>query len=332
MKGYRIFVPLAFLGLIALGIFILFNTGSDFAITVILLFIPVMIGVSFLVRYLVTVRKRSIKERVMERDIMRLATRYIEQMRILYDFENKYAISTREIRNELEKVKEALLELGCEVNGRLKLNKAKLRKVVFADVEWVTKLFEGIKERHEVVLYARMMDKCRDYRARIKELETAGYETIRAQIERLESKLREAEGITVDSLELSVFLNEVASIMDETLRICLRDAHGLEVAGRELADADTSRIRTDIKLIEHSLEHGDYENAANALKSVIERLTELLKGAFERYKEDMLGLTMVVLELSMADEAQTRVEEIRNGIVECTVPSQIVKLRGYGEA
>jgi hypothetical protein len=332
MKGYRILVPLAFLGLIALGIFILFNTGSDFAITVILLFIPVMIGVSFLVRYLVTVRKRSIKERVMERDVMRIATRYIEQMRILYDFENKYAISTREIRKELEKVKEALFELGCEVNGRIKLNKAKLRKVVFADVEWVTKLFEGIKERHEVVLYSRMMDRCKDYLGSLKELETAGYETIRGQVEQIESKLREAEGIKVDSLELSVFLNEVASIMDETLRICLRDAHGLEVAGRELADADTSRIRTDIKLIEHSLEHGNYENAANALKSVIERLTELLKDAFERYKEDTLGLTTVVLELSTDEADKTRVEEIRNGIVECTVPSQIVKLRGYGDA
>ena len=332
MKGYKIIVPLVFLGLIALGIFILFNTGSDLAITVILLFIPVMIGVSFLVRYLVTVRKRSIKERVMARDITRIANRYIEQMRILYDFENRYTISTKEIRNELGKVKEALFELGCEVNGRLKLNKTKLRKVVFADVEWINKLFEGIKERHEVVLYSRMMDKCKEYQASIKELETVGYENIRDQVERIESKIRESEGINVDSLELSVFLNEFASIIDETLRICLRDAQGLEVAGRELADADTSRIRTDIKLIEHSVEHGNSENAAKALKSVIERLTELLKDAFERYKGETLELTNVVLELSTDEEDKTKVEEIRNGIVGCTVPSQIVKLRGYGAA
>ena len=332
MKGYKIIVPLAFLGLIALGIFILFNTGSDLAITVILLFIPVMIGVSFLVRYLVTVRKRSIKERVMERDIMRIANRYIEQMRILYDFENRYAISTKEFREELKKVKEALFELGCEVNGRIKMNRAKLTKVVFADVEWVNKLFEGIKERHEVVLYSRMMDKCKDYLESTKELETAGYGNIRGQRERIESKIREAERITVDSLELSVFLNEVASIIGETLSICLRDAHSLEVEGREIAHADTSRIRTDIKIVEHSIAHGNYENASKALKSMIERLIELLKDAFERYKEDTLELTTVVVEISTDKEDKKRAEEIRNGIVECTLPSQIVKLRGYGEA
>jgi hypothetical protein len=105
MRRYRIIVPLVFLVLIALGIFILFNTGSDLAITIILLFIPAMIGVSFLVRYLVTVRKRGITERVMERDVMRIADRYGEERRILYDFEHKYGISTREFMDELSKVK-----------------------------------------------------------------------------------------------------------------------------------------------------------------------------------------------------------------------------------
>jgi len=114
-----IIVPLAYLALIALGILILFSTGSDIAITSILILILATIVAAFLVRYLVTVRKRSIKEKVMERDIEGIANRYAEQMRILYDFEDKYAISTKEFRNELEKVKEGIFELGCEVNGRI---------------------------------------------------------------------------------------------------------------------------------------------------------------------------------------------------------------------
>jgi Arc/MetJ-type ribon-helix-helix transcriptional regulator len=332
MRGYKILVPLAFVALIALGIFILFNTGSDLAITVILLFIPAMIGVSFLVRYLVTVRKRSVKDRVMERDVMRIADQYAEQLRILYVFEDKYAISAKEFREELKKVKSGLFELGCAVNGRIKTDRAKLRKVVFADVEWVDKLFTGIKDRHEVVLYSRMMDTCRDYLESIKELENAGYENIRGQIEQMESKLRAGESLDVDSLELSLFLNEVASILDETLRICLRDAHSLEVDGRELANVDTSRIRTDVKIVEHSLEHGNYENASNVLRSLIERLIALLKDAFDRYKGATLELTAVVGEIAPEEEAKKDVDKIRNDVVECTVPSQLVQLRGYGDA
>ncbi len=332
MRGYKILIPLAFVALIALGIFVLFNTGSDLAITIILLFIPAMIGVSFLVRYLVAVRKRSVKEKVMERDVTRIADRYTEQLRILYDFEDKYAISAKEFREELKKVKEGLFELGCEVNGRIRIDRAKLRKVVFADVEWVDKLFTGIKDRHEVVLYSRMMDKCREYLASIQELEGAGYENIRGQIEQMESKLRAGESLDVDSLELSLFMNEVASILDDTLRICLRDAHGLEVDGRELADADTSRIRTDIKIVEHSIEHGNYENASNVLQNVITRLIALLKDAFDRYKGAALELTTVVGEIATEEAAKKEVEEIRNGIVACTVPSQLVQLRGYGDA
>ena len=332
MKGYRIFIPLALLALIALGIFILFNTGSDLAITIILIFIPAAIGVSFLVRYLVTVRKRSIREKVMERDIEGIANRYVEQMRILYDFEDKYAISTKEFRNELEKVKEGLFELGCEVNGRIRIDRAKLRKVVFADVEWVIKMFEGIKDRHEVVLYSRMIDKCRAYLGSIKELENAGYENIRGQIERMESKIRESEGVEVDSLELSMFMNGVASILEEALRICLRDAHSLEVEGRESARADTARIRTDIKIVEHSVEHGNYENASKVLKSVIERLVGVLKDAFEMYKAHALELTTVVVEISDKEEEKKEIEEMRKGIEECMLPSQMRKLRGHDDA
>nr|QNO54022.1 hypothetical protein KFAGBJAM_00003 [Methanosarcinales archaeon ANME-1 ERB6] len=332
MKGYRIIVPLALLALIALGIFILFNTGSDLAITIILIFIPAMIGVSFLLRYLVAVRKRSIKEKVMERDIEGIANRYAEQMRILYDFEDKYAISTKEFRDELGKVKEGLFELGCEVNGRVKIDRVKVRKVVFADVEWVIKMFEGIKDRHEVVLYSRMIDKCRDYFGSIKELENAGYENIRGQIERIESRIRESEGVEVDSLELSLFMNGVASILEEALRICLRDAHGLEVEGRESARADTARIRTDIKIVEHSIEHGNYENASKVLKSVIERLVGVLKDAFERYKGDTLELVNAVVEILEQEEEKKEVEEMRKSIEECMLPSQMRKLRGHGDA
>lgn len=333
MRGYRIIVPLAHLALIALGIFILFSTGSSSAITIILLFIPATIGVSFLVRYLVTVRRRSIKEKVMERDIMGIANRYVEQMRSLYDFEDKYGISTKEFREELGKVKEGLFELGCVVNRTIRIDRTKLRKVVFADVEWVIKTFEGIKDRHGVVLYSRMIDKCRDYLEEVKELENAGYENIRGQIEKIESKLREEENIEMDSLELSLFMNEVDSILDETLRTCSRDAHSLEVEGREIANADTSRIRTDIKIVEHSIEHGNYENASKVLKSVIERLIELLKDVFERYKEHALELTDVVVEISeKGEEDKKEVEKIRKSIEACMLPSQMGRLRACGEA
>ena len=334
MKRYKIFVPLAFLALIVIGVLLLFALVpySDLAITIILIFIPAAIGVSFLIRYLVTVRKRSIKEKVMERDIEGIANRYAEQMRILYDFEDKYAISTKEFREELRKVKEGLFELGCEVNGRIKIDRVKLMKVVFADVEWVIKMFESIKDRHEVVLYSRMIDKCRDYLGSIKELENAGYENIRGQIERIESRIRESEGVEVDSLELSMFMNGVASILEEALRICLRDAHGLEVEGRESANADTARIRTDIKIVEHSIEHGNYENATKVLKSVIVRLVGVLKDAFERYKAHTLELTNVVVEISDKEEDKKEVEEMRKSIEACMLPSQMRKLREHGDA
>jgi len=333
MRGYRIVVPLAFLALIAIGIFVLFNTGYDLAITIILLFIPAMVGVSFLVRYLYTVRKRSVRERVMERDVMQIANRYVEEMRILYDFENKYEISTKEFREELSKVKAGLLELGCEVNGRIRIDRAKLRKVVFADVEWASKLFEGIKDRHEVVLYSRMMDKCRDYVVSLKELESAGYANIQGQIERMESTIRGGERMNVDSLELSIFMNEVAAILEETFRICLRDAQNLETEGRELANLDTSRIRTDIKIVEHSMEHGNYENASRVLKSMIGRLIALLADAFDRYKADTLELARAVAEISDNEETDEKeIEAIRKSIAACTMPSEIVALHGYGDA
>ncbi|MGC9443335.1 MAG: hypothetical protein ACP5E9_00140 [Candidatus Methanospirareceae archaeon] len=331
MKRYSIIVPLVFLVLIALGIFILFNTGSDLAITIILLFIPTMIAVSFLVRYLVTVRKRSITERVMERDVMRIADRYGEERRILYDFEHKYGISTREFMEELSKVKEGLLELGCEVNGRTRIDRVKLRKVVFADIEWANELFEGIKDRHEVVLYSRMMDKCTEHLEQLKELEAAGYPNIHGQIERLESKLRTGDRIVVDSLELSLFMNDVGSILEEAFQSALQDAHRLEVVGREIANVDTSRIRTDIKIVEHSVEHGNYENAARVSKSMIERLIALLKDVFEQYKAELLELTVAVSELLDTSGANEAVAALKMSIEACMSPSEIAQLREYGD-
>ena len=78
MRRHNILFPVVLLGLIALGIFILSSTGSDLAITIILVFIPTMIGAAFLVRYLVTVRKGSVREKVMTRDIEGVANQYVE--------------------------------------------------------------------------------------------------------------------------------------------------------------------------------------------------------------------------------------------------------------
>ena len=332
MKGYRVIVPLIFLALLALGIFILFSTGSDLAITIILLFIPAMIGISFLVRYLITIRKRSIKEKVMERDIMHVANRYAEQMRMLHDFEDKHTISTEEFREELKKVKEGLFELGCTVNGRIKIDRAKLRAVVFADVEWVNKLFEGIKERHEVVLYSRMMDTCAEYLERMKGLETAGYASIHDHIQQIEAKIRTGERLEVDSLELSMFMNDIASLVEETLQICLRDARDLEIEGRELANADTSRIRTDVKIVEQNIEHGNYENASKVLKSVIERLIKLLEAVFDQYKEGTLELATVVGGIVDTEEDKSEVEELQKVVAALMLPSQIAKLHEHADA
>jgi chromosome segregation ATPase len=112
----------------------------------------------------------------------------------------------------------------------------------------------------------------------------------------------------------------------------LRDAQSLETAGREIAHLDTSRIKTDIKIVEHSMEHGNYENASRVLKSMIERLIALLADAFDRYKEDTFELASAVAEISDNEEDKKEVEEIRESIEECTVPSEIVKLHEYGDA
>ena len=334
MRRYNVLIPVVLLGLIALGIFILFSTGSDLAITIIIIFIPAMIGAAFLVRYLVTVRKGSVREKVMTRDIEGIANQYVEQIRILHDFEDKYDISTKDFRNELDKVKKGFIELGCEVNGWVRIDSAKQRNVVFADVEWVTKMFDGIRERHEVVLYSRVIDRCRDYLEELRTLEDAGYEDIRGSIERIESKIMEEENLRKDSLELSMFMNEVVSIIEEALRACLHDAHGLEAEGRENANADTARVRTDLKMVEHSIESGNYESASKVLNSVIVRLSKMLEGVFERYKEDTLALTDVVVEVLGEEEEgdKKEMEELRGSVEGCMLPSQMRKLRGYGDA
>jgi len=333
MGRYNILVPVVLLGLIALGIFILFSTGSDVAITIILIFIPAMIGVAFLARYLVTVRKGSVREKVMTRDVEGIANRYVEQMRILHDFEHKYDISTKEFRDELAKIKQGLSELGCEVNGWVRMDRARQRNVAFADVEWLTKMFEDIRERHEIVLYSRVVDRCRAYQAVLKTLEDAGYEYIHGEIEQIETKITEEENMRKDSLELSMFMNELVSIIEEALRACLHDAHGLESEVREKANADTARVRTDLKMVEHSIESGNYESASKLLNSVIVRLSKMLEGVFVQYKQDTLALTEVVVEvLDKAEEgAKEEIEELRVKIEGCMLPAQMRKLRGYGD-
>ncbi|MFZ2070118.1 MAG: hypothetical protein WAV32_00625 [Halobacteriota archaeon] len=352
MRRYSVVLaPLVLLGLIALGIFIFFKGGSDLAlITIIFIFIPAMIGAAFMVRYLVTVRKGSLREKVMVRDVEGVANRYVEQMRILHDFEDKYGISTSEFRRELEKVKEGLAELGCEVNGRVRMDRVKQRSVVFADVEWVTKMFDGIKERHEVVLYSRMIERSRAYLDGLRALEDAGYDGIRGNIEQIESKIVEDENLKKDSLELSIFMNELDSRIEEALRTCLHDAHGLEAEGRETANADTARVRTDMKLVEHSIERGNYESASKVLNSVIGRLSRMLADVFEQYKTDTLALTAVVVDMLGKEEEEVEVavvdrekdknmnknkkeiEALREHIEKCMTPSEMRKLRAYGDA
>ena len=332
MKRYSItvsiLVPLAFLALIAIAIFILFNTGSDLAITIILIFIPAMIGVSFLVRYLVAVRKRSVREQVMERDIRAIANRYMEEMRILRDFEEKYRISTKEFRTDLEKVKDGLSELGCKITGQLRMNSAQLRRVVFADVEWVDKMLHEITERHEMVLCSRLKDRCNEYLIALRELRKVGLD-ISPQIEQMEKKLEDmGMDIEMELLELAMFMNEVVSLIEESLWICVKSAMELEAIARERVNADTARVRTDIKLAEHSIEHGNYDNAVELLKNVVVQLSAMLSDEFERYKADVLVLAGVAAEIS--DDAE--VKELKDRIEGCMLPSQMPKLLGYGKS
>jgi hypothetical protein len=327
----KIFIPLAFLALIALGVVILFNTGSDLAITFILLFIPAVIALSFLVQYLVTARGKNIKEKVMERDITSIAERYTELIRTLYDFEDKYGPSTKEFRDDLGKVKDGLSRLGCEVNGKIRIDKTKIKKVAFADLDWLKKTFDGIRKRHEIILYSHALDKCRAYLESANELESAGYKNIQDQIRKMETKIKGDDRVEMDALELAIFMNEFTSILDEALRICLRDATSLEGEGKEIAD--TARIRTNIKLVEHSIELGNYENATTVLISMIERLTGVLEEEFERYKKDTLELLTVVAGiLDTAEEAGGKdIEWLKVNIGACVEPSEMRKLRKHND-
>jgi hypothetical protein len=325
----KIIVPLALLALIALGIAILFTSGHKEAITIIIFFIPAVLAVSFLVQYLVMRRGTNIREKVMERDITAIAERYTELIRTLYDFEDKYGPSTKEFRAELGKVKDGLSELGCDVNGKIRIDKTKIKKVAFADLDWIRKTFDGIRKKHEIILYSNALDKCRDYLECVNELESAGYKSIHDQIQKLETKISGDDRVEMDALELSIFMNEFTSIVDETLRICLRDATSLESEGKEIAD--TARIRTNIKLVEHSIELGNYENASKVLISMIERLTGVLEEEFGRYKEDTLELLKEVVGiLDTADEEGGKeIEWLKKNIGSCVEPSEMQKLRKY---
>ncbi len=332
MRGYKynILLSLVFLLLVLGSIFVLFNTGSDLAITIILIFIPVMIGISFLIRYLVTVRKRSIREQVMERDIRGIANRYKEHMRILQDLEDKYRISTEEFRADLQKVKEGLYELGCEVTGRLRIDRARLRKVVFSDVEWLNKLFDEITERQGLILYSRARARCEEYLKSLEELKLAGYEAINVQIEQMVGKLEDTSVMDAGVLELAMYLNEVSSLIEEALSVCVRTATDLEVVARERAGADTARVRTDIKLVERNIEHGNYENAMEILKGVIKRLSKALTAEFERYRANAIALVSIVLTESGREDEEAIALGAR--IEGCKKPSQMLELLKHGAA
>ncbi|MGB7001745.1 MAG: hypothetical protein WBE22_07005 [Halobacteriota archaeon] len=327
----KIFVPLALLALIALGVAILFTRGHKEAITIIIFFIPAVLAVSFLVQYLVTKRGTNIKDKVMERDITSIAERYTELIRTLYDFDDKYGPSTKEFRDDLGKVKDGLSGLGCEVNGKIRIEKAKIKKVAFADLDWLKKTFDEIRKRHEIILYSHALDKCRQYLESANALESAGYKNIQDLIRKMETKIKGDDRVEMDALELAIFMNEFTSILDEALRICLRDATSLEGEGKEIAD--TARIRTNIKLVEHSIELGNYENATTVLISMIERLTCVLEEEFERYKEDTLELLNVVAGISdTAEEAGGKdIEWLKENIGACVEPSEMRKLRKHND-
>jgi hypothetical protein len=329
----KIFSLLALLALIGLGVLVLFIFGEDSAITIILFgFIPAVLAVSFLVQYIVTKRGRNIKDRVMERDITTIAEHYTELMRTLYDFEDKYGPSTKEFRVALGKVKAGLSELGCNVNGKIRIEKKKIKKVAFADLDWIRKRFEDIRKRHEIILYSHALDKCKDYLKSVNELESEGYKNIHDQIRKMETKISGDERVEMDAFELTIFMSEFTSIMDETLRICLRDATSLESEGKEIAD--TARVRTNIKLVEHSIELGNYENATKVLISMIERLTGVLEEEFGRYKKDTLELLKEVAGISgtAEEEGGKGIEWLKVNIEACVEPSEMRKLRKHTDA
>ncbi|RCV63585.1 hypothetical protein C5S53_13090 [Methanophagales archaeon] len=327
----KIFVPLTLLALIALGVAILFTQGHKEAITIIIFFIPAVLAVSFLVQYIVTKRGRNIKDKVMERDIMSIAEHYTELMRTLHDFEDKYGPSTKDFRVALGKVKDGLSDLGCEVNGKIRIEKAKIKKVAFADLDWIRKTFGDIRKQYEIILYSHALDKCKEYLESTNELESEGYKNIHDQIEKMETKIRGDDRVEIDALEISIFMNEFTSILDEALRICLRDATSLEGEGKEIAD--TARVRTNIKLVEHSIELGNYENATKVLISMIERLTGVLKEEFGQYKEDTLELLKEVAGISdtVEEEGGRDIEWLKKNIDACVEPSEMRKLRKHND-
>ncbi len=325
----KIFIPFTLLALIALGVAILFTQGHKEAITIIIFFIPAVLAVSFLVQYIVTKRGRNIKDRVMERDITSIAEHYTELMRTLYDFEDKYGPSTKEFRVALGKVKAGLSELGCNVNGKIRIEKKKIKKVAFADIDWLRKTFEDIRKQYEIILYSHALDKCRNYLKTANELESEGYKNIHDQIQKMESKISGDDRVEMDAFELTIFMNEFTSIMDKTLRICLQDATSLEREGKEIAD--TARVRTNIKLVEHSIEMGDYENATKVLISMIEKLTGVLEEEFGQYKEDTLELLKEVAGISgtAEEEGGKEIGGLKKNIEACVQPSEMRKLRKY---
>ena len=122
MKGYRIGVPLALLALIALGIFLLLNTGSDLAITIILIFI---IKIEKGYRIISTIETALVaRTRIqLNRDLQYQQKKHTNPNRTSNgtDFERKYCILELAIANT-EAVKSKFVTFGV-LNTRTKTHK-----------------------------------------------------------------------------------------------------------------------------------------------------------------------------------------------------------------
>ncbi|MHC1565603.1 MAG: hypothetical protein ACXQS6_04710, partial [Candidatus Syntropharchaeales archaeon] len=226
MRRYGIIGSILFGILILIGILLLFGTGSDLAITLILLLIPVMVIVSFFIIYLTEVRGKSIKTRVLERDLKRIAHNLIELLRELSNFENQYHIVTGGFRDELSAVKADLSSIGCLVNGEVHFDKAKLKKARSSDIEEIKLKIESIKDRYEPTIYGKVIEQGERYLDRLRELEAAGYRGIGDQMRRIEAMI--LKDIEIDILNLAHFLGDMTSIFDDAIESSLREVKAVE--------------------------------------------------------------------------------------------------------
>ncbi|MCW7075736.1 MAG: hypothetical protein OCU18_00355 [Candidatus Syntrophoarchaeum sp.] len=300
MRRYGIIGSILFGILILIGILLLFGTGSDLAITLILLLIPVMVIVSFFIIYLTEVRGKSIKTRVLERDLKRIAHNLIELLRELSNFENQYHIVTGGFRDELSAVKADLSSIGCLVNGEVHFDKAKLKKARSSDIEEIKLKIESIKDRYEPTIYGKVIEQGERYLDRLRELEAAGYRGIGDQMRRIEAMI--LEDIEIDILNLAHFLGDLTSIFDDAIESSLCEVKAVESGSKTIRDR--SRIRTDIKIAEQNMERGNYDAAAGILRNVMERIIDETADGFNQYKEMLLEMVGVVKKVADGEKVR----------------------------